>query len=281
MSSNRRAPDAAPDERRPAPPAGPGPGAAPANASLVRGLRILDCVAELGRARVDDLAARVDLPLSTVYRYVRQLRDMGYLYEVDGHYTLGVDFSERRRDTGHLVRLAEPVLRGLRDSTGEAVVLTVRVRTAALCLDRLMPQRRYLLSFQRGTVRPLYAGASVLPLLAFATPDVVDDVLAGPMRRITARTPDREALKREVAQVREHGFAVSRGEVDPGMVAVGVPVFRGRGCICAVSVVGSEHSMAEDRLENAVRAAREAGAALGARLNSADGAVAWTAGEEW
>lgn len=273
MSSNRRAPGAADS----------GPAAGRPTSSLVRGLQILDCVATLGRARVDDLATRVDLPLSTAYRYVRQLRDMGYLYEVDGFYTLGVNFTngERRRETGHLVRMAEPVMRGLRDATGEAVVLTVRVQTAALCLDRVMPQRRYLMSFQRGAVRPLYAGASVLPLLAFAPADVVDDVLAGPLRRITARTPDRDALKREVARVREHGFAISRGEVDPGMVAVGVPVFRGRTCICALSVVGSEHSLAEGRLETAVRAVNEAGAELGTGLDSVDGAVAWTSGEDW
>lgn len=253
------------------------------SSSLARGLQILDVVASRGRLRVDEIAGRVELPLSTVYRYVRQLRESGYLYEVDGFYSLGARFStgQQRRGTGHLVRVAEPVLRRLRDRTGEAALLTVRVRTAALCLDRVMPQRRYLLSFQRGSVRPLYAGASATPLLAFAPAEVIEEITGGPLRRITANTPDRTTLHRELATIRERGFVVSRGAVDPQMTGVGAPVFRGESCICALSAVGPHRALEGGRLDAAIAAVLEASGELSRGLDSIDGAIAWSAGEDW
>lgn len=232
---------------------------------------------------MDDIAVRVELPLSTVYRYVRQLRESGYLYEVDGFYSLGARFSTgpQRRGTGHLVRVAEPVLRRLRDRTGEAALLTVRVRTAVLCLDRVMPQRRYLLSFQRGSVRPLYAGASATPLLAFAPAEVIEEIIGGPLRRITANTPGRSALLQELATIRERGFVVSHGAVDPEMTGVGAPVFRGESCICALSVVGPASSMEGARLDAAITAVLEASSELSSGLDSVHGAIAWSTGEQW
>jgi DNA-binding IclR family transcriptional regulator len=235
-------------------------------------------VASFGRMRVDEIAKQVDMPLSTVYRYVQQLRTAGYLYEVDAYYTLGMRFSTgpQRRETGHLVRLAEPLLIQLRAAVGGAALLTVRVDTAALCLDRVMPQRHYRLSFQRGSVRPLYASASATPLLAFAPSEVIEEVLSGPMQRITAATPDRTKLTRELALVREQGYAVTVGEVDPDFVGVGVPVFRGAQCVCALSVVAPQSALQGEALDDAITAVLKAGKTLSARLDSVDGAIAWT-----
>lgn len=253
------------------------------SSALARGLQIIDCVATLGRARIEELSSQAEMPLSTIYRYVRQLREAGYLHEVDGFYSLGARFAtgERRRETGHLVRVAEPILHSLRDRTGEAALLTVRVRTAALCLDRVMPAKRYLLSFQRGSVRPLYAGASATSLLAFAPQEVIDEITRGPLRKITARTPDRSSLTRELALIRERGFALSTGEVDPEMTGVAAPVFRGESCVCALSIAGPRHTLSGSRIDECIEAVLGASTELSHGLDSVDGAVAWIQGDDW
>lgn len=253
----------------------------PRGSSLVRGLEILDRVGDKGRVRVDELAALVDLPLSTVYRYVRQLRASGYLHEVDGSYCLGRRFSSsaERKEAGHLVRVAEPILNRLRETTGEAAILAVRVQSTALCLDRVMPQRRYVLSFQRGTIRPLYAGASATILLAFAPEEIIEEVLHGPIRRATANTPEREDLPKLLAVIREQGFALSHGEVDPGMVGIAAPAFRGEQCICAVSVAGPASRLNGPKIDAAIAAVLTAGRELGQGLESVYGATAWTTGD--
>jgi DNA-binding IclR family transcriptional regulator len=251
-----------------------------ARGSLVRGLEILDYIAEQGQARVNDIAISLGLPLSTAYRYLRQLREGGYLYDVDGYYCLGTKFqsSSERRETGHLVHVAAPILRFLTDVTGEAAILTVRVQTSVLCLERVMPPRRYLLTFQRGSILPLYAGASASALLAFAPDDVIRVVLSGEIKRFTSRSPSKETLSARLATIHEQGFAISDGEVDVDMRAVAVPAFRGNSCVCAISVAGPAARMSDERLDTIVGQMLVAGRELGDRLESISGAGAWVGG---
>lgn len=249
--------------------------------SLVTGLQILECVAERGQARTVEISDALGLPLSTTHRYLRQLRDTGHVYEVDGYYCLGHRLSAgaSRRGTGHLVRVADPLMRQLTDATGEAAILTVRVATTALCLDRIMPQRRYLLSFQRGSVRPLYAGASANVLLAHAPSDIIDAVVRGPRRKFTSRTPDLTTLPQRLAQIREQGFAVTHGEMDPRMVGVAAPAFRHSICVCGLSIAGPDERLQGADLDRAIEAVLAATRELSERLASVDGAAAWIPSE--
>lgn len=236
--------------------------------ALDRGLRVLDAVAAVTRSRVEDIAERVDLPVSTVYRYVRQLKEAGYLYEVDGFYSVGARFAggEARRDTAHLVALAEPVLRRLRDVSRQTALLSVRVGTALLCLDRVAPVRPTRLTFRRGSVQALYAGCSAQVLLAHAPGEVVDEVLSGPMRALTARTPTADGLRKRLASIRERGYAISAGEINAEAVGVAAPVLRGGTCVCVLSAAGPASILAGARLretlDQVLAASRELGAVL-------------------
>ena len=251
--------------------------AAVRRSALTTGLQILDCVAERGQLRAIEIADAAGLPLSTTHRYLRQLRESGHLYEVDGYYCLGHRLSAgaSRRATGHLVRVADPWLHHLTDATGEAAILTVRVATTALCLDRIMPSRRYLLSFQRGSVRPLYAGASATVLLAHAPGDIIDAVMRGARRKFTPNTPDMTMLPGRLAQIREQGFAVTYGEMDPHMVGVAAPAFRHDTCVCGLSIAGPEERLSGAALDSAIEKVLKAAQQLSERLASVDGAAAW------
>jgi DNA-binding IclR family transcriptional regulator len=52
--------------------------------ALGRGLALLVALSQRGEARVDELAAEAGLPLSTAYRYLRQLREEGFAIENGG-----------------------------------------------------------------------------------------------------------------------------------------------------------------------------------------------------
>ncbi|MDQ3457387.1 MAG: IclR family transcriptional regulator, partial [Actinomycetota bacterium] len=67
----------------------------------------------------------------------------------------------------------------------------------------------------------------------------------------TARSPASPAeLNRQLATVRQHGYAVARGELEPGLDAVAAPI-RGAGgeVIAALSVSGHDVRLA-DQLED-------------------------------
>lgn len=251
--------------------------------SLNRGLKILTMIADRGRMRVDEIASVLDIPQSSAYRYIKLFRETDYLYEMDGYYYPGMKISSRDEQTEkqHLVEVAAPTLSRLCGQTGEAVILTVRVQNAALCLERLSPGRADGLSFYRGSVRPLHAGASATALLAYAPPEVVKDVQDTPMRRFTAVTPDADRLRVLLPSIRSNGFSLSEGEVDPFMVSVAAPVFRHGHCICAVSVAGRQQRMTGQRLDETIGLVCDAAAGLGKELESTAGSAAWMTEEGW
>jgi len=254
----------------------------PRSSALLRGLAIVEVLVDRGSLRVEELAAAVDMPVSTVYRYVRALREHGYLDEVAGAYSVGRRLAVSGRSSGaqHLVRVAEPYLVRLRERTEETAILTVRVRTTALCLDRVSPRRRLPLSFQRGATRPLYGGAGATVLLAYAPAGVLAEVLASPMPPTTARTPTAATLPGVLATIRERGYAVSTSEVDPQMTSVAAPVFRAGVCVCGLSVAGTERSLRGRRLAGCVEAVRQESEALSGRLTKGSTKASWTPEEE-
>lgn len=245
--------------------------------SLDRGLRILAFIQDHGQTDAAGIIAGLGLPSSTVYRYVRLLKEAGFVIDVNGQLLP----SRRLADpsvagSAHLVDLARPVLARLRERSGLSVALTVRVHTAALCLDTLHGGHGHV-AYHPGEVLALYAGASATPLLAMAPASVREQVLAGRLYRFTAATPDAELLRAELATVRRRGYHVSQGWLTPGMTAVGVPVLVGSACLCALSLVGPDRELTD--VTGGVGLLRDAAGELVARLPRSP-AIAWTPPEE-
>src|SRR5205814_851441 len=57
--------------------------------SFARGLRLLLTVADRGEVRADELSSLLEMPLSTVYRYLRTLGEFGFVERHGGQFRLG------------------------------------------------------------------------------------------------------------------------------------------------------------------------------------------------
>ncbi|WP_245645317.1 IclR family transcriptional regulator [Pseudonocardia acaciae] len=241
--------------------------------SLDRGLQILAYIQDHGQVDAAGIIAGLDIPSSTVYRYVRLLKNAGFVVDVGGQLLP----SRRLADPSvagseHLVDLARPVLGRLRERSGLGCALTVRVHTAALCLDTRHSGSGSV-AYHPGEVLALYAGASATPLLAMAPGPVRRQVLGARLHRFTAATPDAAALRAELVVIREQGYHVSRGWLTPGMTAVGVPVMVAGSCLCALSLIGTDRDLADTA--GALELLRHAAGELVARLPKAP-SIAWT-----
>src|SRR5512142_3080453 len=105
--------------------------------SFARGLRLLLTVADRGEIRADELGAVLEMPLSSVYRYLRTLTEFGFVDRRGNRYHLGPRLSigsGAQVTAQRLVQIADPVLRILVEETGETAVIFRRVGLAAVCL---------------------------------------------------------------------------------------------------------------------------------------------------
>ena len=98
--------------------------------SFARGLRLLLMVADRGEIRADELSALLEMPLSTVYRYLRTLGDFGFVDRHGGQFRLGPKLligTGANVSSERLIRHADAALRMLADETGETAVVVRRI----------------------------------------------------------------------------------------------------------------------------------------------------------
>jgi DNA-binding IclR family transcriptional regulator len=90
-----------------------------------------------------------------------------------------------------------------------------------------------------GAQLPVHASALGKAILAYAAPEVLDDLTAEPLPKLTHRTLTARALRTELAEVAERGTARERDEAVLGESSVAAPIFDHSGhAVGAIGVVG-------------------------------------------
>jgi DNA-binding IclR family transcriptional regulator len=211
--------------------------------SFARGLRILLTIADRGEVRAEELSALLETPASTVYRYLRTLMEFGFVDRHDGRYLLGprlVIGSGSNVTSEELIRVSDPVLRNLVTETGETAVIMRRIGLSAVCLNQVESPNALRVALEPGAMLPLHAGAINRVLLAYALPEIVDEVVARGLEAVTPNTPTEAVLRETLADIQATGIARSEGELVSGSVGIAAPVFRDGGIVGAVGVIGPD-----------------------------------------
>jgi len=209
--------------------------------SFARGLRLLLTVADRGEIRADELGTVLEMPVSSVYRYLRTLAEFGFVDRRGGRYQLGprlVIGTGSKVTSERLIRLADPVLRMMVQEAGETALLMRRVGLSAVCLHQVEARQALRVALEPGAMAPLYAGALPRVLLAFAPPEVLAEVMAQGIQPITAESPSAEGLGEGLAQILSDRLAISEGELVSGSVAMAVPIFQADGIVASLGVIG-------------------------------------------
>ena len=237
--------------------------------SFARGLRLLLTVADRGEVRADELGALLDMPLSTVYRYLRTLGDFGFVDRHGGQFRLGPKLhigTGSNVSAERLIRHADAALRMLVHETGETAVVVRRIGLSSVCLHQVECDEALRVTLEPGAMSPLYAGAPARVLLAFAPPEVLEEVLAQDLTRITDVTPTEDELRAGLGAIVMTGMATSEGELIEGSVTMAAPLFREDGIVGAIALLGPAFRCDEAWRTRAGRllqeAAREVNAAL-------------------
>jgi DNA-binding IclR family transcriptional regulator len=213
----------------------------------------------------NELAIELDVARSTAYRYLQTLTKSGFVEEdPSGGFRLGMrifELAKLARQSLGLAEIVRPALVELVAATGETALLTRRAGSQIVCVEREEADTHHVrVSYERGSVLALNAGASALSLLAWEDEKVVDQLLAtADLPSYTATslcTP--AAVKRELAKIRNQGYAVNRGSLDPDAIGVAAPIRdETGGVIGAISVVALSRRVRGSGVEKLVRLVRE------------------------
>jgi DNA-binding IclR family transcriptional regulator len=221
-SASRRAPKAKPVSAAPAAAEHTDEGSSPYTISVIEKMdQVLSVFSHAQPSLgLKDIAKATGLPKTTVFRILSTLVAIDFC-EIDpdnGDYSLGfglMRLADIRRRQANVHALAMPVMREIRNAANETVVLSVRAGDSRVHIDfveGLHPLRRIT---DLGVAAPLYAGATSKALLAGMEDDQIKDYLSRtPLKAFQEATITNAAsLWKEIARIREQGFAESRGEM--------------------------------------------------------------------
>ena len=221
---------------------------------------------------VEAAAKRLDLAVSTTYRYFRSLSEVGLIVAfAAGRYVLGpaiIHLDRQTRLLDPLIKTARPVMERLIHQVGvPGVLLLCRLyRNQVMCVHQERSgSPECAVSYERGRLMPLHRGAASKAILAHMPARSVRAFHRDYAREMEALSLGRtwDEVKQHMRQLRTAGVCVTHAELDPGVTGIAVPLFNPDG-----SVVGSLGFV----LPDAERAAQEV-AGLSSRLRSAGGEI--------
>jgi len=234
-------------------------GSAPATTAKMV-LRTLDVLEAMGATQeplsLTQIAARVALPKTTVFRMMQALEQRRYVIRdpVSKAYVSGPllwSTAEGAGSRAALIAAAKPFLHRLAAETGETSHLAVLDDNRIVYLDVVEPTSRIRAWITPGEVAPASCVASGKAILAASPPAVVAQLLQGPLARCTELSlSDPERLKRAFERARRHGYAINQGEWEPDIFGLSAPVIgAGAYAIAAIGISGPGSRFQGDRLK--------------------------------
>jgi len=211
---------------------------------LGKALSILDAFTpERPALALAEIRRTTGLPASTCLRLVRDLVAHEVLTYDGTEYRVGMSVFRwaRSAEAGFSLATIEPLVAQLRDALKETCGLFIRSGTERVCVAVAEDTANHSLirKLYKGHALPLYVGSPGKVLLAFDTQ--AQELLGG--RSLVAMTDhtitDRDALARELDQIRRQGYAASFGEWESDLAGVAAPVFDREGQIVGALAVSA------------------------------------------
>ena len=227
---------------------------------LDRAINILEFIGRQssGEAGLPELSAAMKLHKTTTHRIAHVLESRGLLRRgIDSNrYRLGLhlyDLGCQALDHVNLRDEARPLMTRVAAEVGETVHLALLDRAEVLYIERVEAQQRSLtMGSKLGARNPVYCTALGKAILAFSSPAEVDPILA--VSRMEGRTRNTittvQALKRELARVKERGYAIDDEEIEEGIRCIAAPILNTDNyAVAAVSISGPSSRITPDRYQ--------------------------------
>lgn len=223
--------------------------------SLHKAIAVLDCFSRAEPSlTLGAIAARLGLPKPTAHRLLAGLREAGLVVQ-DGawdRYRLGL----RLVALGNVVlsdlalfHAAGPHAERLVNQSGETAHLCAFDGLNVMSIDRreMQPARNELVTIER---EPPHSTSTGKAILAFQSDAVLDRVIAGGLQAFTDHTLcTAEALRADLARVRERGYALDLEERQYGTRCVGAPIRGPDGSVIgSISATGPAERLPDSRL---------------------------------
>lgn len=247
--------------------------------SLDLALRLLGSFSSVRPERgVTEMSQEFGVSKATIYRALVTLERHRYVAQnpVTGRYRLGTRLGQIVQSSGPRLDLgveARPYMDQVRERTKETVHLDVLDGDEVVVTAKLDGLQTVQVMSKVGNRGPAHCISTGKVILAYGEPYLFDRVVAGGLPRYTARTHDTvDALSRELAQIRENGFAVNWAEWREEAHGIAAPVVDGSlRVVAALGICGPSARLVGGVVSANAAAVTEAARKLSIHLGAPEG----------
>jgi IclR family pca regulon transcriptional regulator len=207
--------------------------------SLARGLSVIRAFdAEHPELTLSEVARRADLTRAAARRFLLTLESLGYVASDARVFRLTprvLELGFSYLSSLSLPEIVQPHLEALSREVGESVSAAVLDGTDIVYIARVPTRRIMSVRITIGTRFPAYATSMGRVLLAGMTDAAADTaVAASDLAPFTERTiTDPKLLRDELDRVREQGWSLVDGELEPGLRSIAAPLHARDGVVMA------------------------------------------------
>lgn len=227
--------------------------------SVDRAIMVLRCFERGEKLGITEISRRLALHKSTTFGLVNTLAENKFLEQdpETGRYHLGIELFRISANVQISIReIGIPYVKRLMELTGETVNLVVRDDCYVVYIEKMESPHSMRICTRIGQRLPMHCTAVGKAMMAYLPPSELSSILDhSKMSAYTEQTIiTRAALRAELTEIRENGYAIDNEELELGLVCVAVPILNGLGQpIAAISVSGPKQRMTEDHIEAIAR----------------------------
>ncbi|GHT53900.1 IclR family transcriptional regulator [Spirochaetia bacterium] len=249
--------------------------------AVMRTMMILEILSKEELLGVTEIARRSKIHKSTIFRFLNTLSRLGYVYRdsATDRYGLSLKLNALvgiRSGSQDILRYASAPLEFLARETGETIHLAILEDGALVYLRKIESQRSLRVVTMVSSVGdnvPMYCTGLGKAILAWFSLGEQEKYIAHQeFTQFTEHTiTNGLSLLKELAQIKEQGYAFDRQEHEEGVVCVASPVFTsGQLPIAAISIAGPSIRMRDETLLRCVELIQEASREISEKLGTMD-----------
>lgn len=218
--------------------------------SIERGFAVLLAFdTDLPRPSLAELANKTGLSRPAVRRILLTLQRLGYVTSSGSHWSLTprmLTIGQHYAATHEVSEVAQPHLLRLAELTNESASLSQLDGAGVVYVARVHVRRVMSLNVDIGSRLPAHPTSMGRVLLAWADASVVEAVIAEGLAPMTTTTvTDPVEFRDALHEVRQQGYALVDGELEPGFLSAAAPVHDPAGNVIAALAYSTSRGRTE------------------------------------
>ena len=228
-------------------------------ASIDRALEVLIILGQSsGDVGVTELSKILGVHKSTIHSILQTLLARGFVEQTDsGRYSLGIKLMQlgnicaERLD---IKKAARPVMTELASEISEIIILAVLLRDELIIIEKVEPQRSFLIIPKLDFTVAMHSTAVGKVLLANADEKTQESIIDSGLRHFTPFTiTDPVLLREELERIKRQRYAIGCNETIEGVTCIAVPIYDAFGrTVAALSVSSSSSSAVPSRYQELI-----------------------------